>query len=200
MKTFSNRASGNGGWRWPGKSQGLDAGGWFDTEIGERGDPKSISHEHTFNTDTKDPEQLEATLTHLAEKVARRLREHATACPHDSAEAALFRFLDHHARPYVRVARRSSISISSSIPASCCVRTGIAEPGDSSARSADFGIRARSGATRSDGWRAHRALASGPRGRRQTARPLRRIRRRARVGHAGTVPRTSAGESGSAAR
>jgi len=64
-----------------GKAQGLDAGGWFDrkvpdSEIGERGDPKSISHEHTFNTDTKEPDQLESTLTHLAEKVARRLREH----------------------------------------------------------------------------------------------------------------------------
>jgi DNA polymerase-4 len=59
-----------------GKAQGFDAGGWFDSAIGERGDPKSISHEHTFNTDTKDAEQLEATLTHLAEKVARRLREH----------------------------------------------------------------------------------------------------------------------------
>jgi len=59
-----------------GKSQGLDAGGWFDTEIGERGDPKSISHEHTFDRDTSDAERLEATLAHLAEKVARRLREH----------------------------------------------------------------------------------------------------------------------------
>src|ERR1019366_6057767 len=64
-----------------GKAQGLDAGGWFDrgvfdSEVGERGDPKSISHEHTFNTDTKDRDQLEATLAHLAEKVARRLREH----------------------------------------------------------------------------------------------------------------------------
>jgi len=59
-----------------GKSQGLDAGGWFDGEIGERADPKSISHEHTFNEDTRDAERLEATLAHLAEKVARRLREH----------------------------------------------------------------------------------------------------------------------------
>src|SRR5580698_3292335 len=31
-----------------GKAHGLDAGAWFDAEIGERGDPKSISHEHTF--------------------------------------------------------------------------------------------------------------------------------------------------------
>ena len=59
-----------------GKAHGLDAGGWFDAEIGERGDPKSISHEHTFNIDTKNQEQLEATLAHLAEKVGRRLREH----------------------------------------------------------------------------------------------------------------------------
>jgi DNA polymerase-4 len=59
-----------------GKAQGLDAGGWFDSAIGERGDPKSISHEHTFNSDTKDSVQLEATLTHLGEKVGRRLREH----------------------------------------------------------------------------------------------------------------------------
>jgi DNA polymerase-4 len=59
-----------------GKAQGLDAGGWFDAEIGERGDPKSISHEHTFNEDTKDAERLESTLAHLAEKVGRRLREH----------------------------------------------------------------------------------------------------------------------------
>jgi DNA polymerase-4 len=59
-----------------GKSQGFDAGGWFDSEIGERGDPKSISHEHTFGTDTADAERLESTLAHLAEKVGRRLREH----------------------------------------------------------------------------------------------------------------------------
>ncbi len=59
-----------------GKSLGLDAGGWFDAGIGERGDPKSISHEHTFDHDTLDAERLEATLAHLAEKVGRRLREH----------------------------------------------------------------------------------------------------------------------------
>jgi DNA polymerase-4 len=59
-----------------GKAQGLDAGGWFDAEIGARGGPKSVSHEHTFDQDTRDPERLEATLAHLAEKVGRRLREH----------------------------------------------------------------------------------------------------------------------------
>jgi DNA polymerase-4 len=59
-----------------GKAQGLDAGSWFDADIGDHSDPKSISHEHTFNEDTRDLAQLEATLAHLAEKVARRLREH----------------------------------------------------------------------------------------------------------------------------
>jgi DNA polymerase-4 len=64
-----------------GKARGLDAGGWFDKEVpdsavGERDDPKSISHEHTFNRDTRDADQVDATLAHLAEKVGRRLREH----------------------------------------------------------------------------------------------------------------------------
>jgi len=59
-----------------GKAQGFDAGGWFDAEIGERGDPKSVSHEHTYGEDTKDAARVESTLAHLAEKVGRRLREH----------------------------------------------------------------------------------------------------------------------------
>ena len=59
-----------------GKSRGLDAGGWFDTEIGAGEGPKSISHEHTFNEDTSDPERLHSTLARLSEMVGRRLREH----------------------------------------------------------------------------------------------------------------------------
>jgi DNA polymerase IV len=59
-----------------GKSRGLDAGGWFDTAIGEASDPKSVSHEHTFNEDTNDLTVLEATLARLSEMVGRRLREH----------------------------------------------------------------------------------------------------------------------------
>jgi len=59
-----------------GKAHGLDAGGWFDTEIGADAGPKSISHEHTYGEDTSDPDTLEATLAKLSEMVGRRLREH----------------------------------------------------------------------------------------------------------------------------
>jgi DNA polymerase-4 len=58
-----------------GKARGLDAGSWFDGDIGSHDDPKSISHEHTFNKDTADRETLEAMLARLTEMVARRLRE-----------------------------------------------------------------------------------------------------------------------------
>src|ERR1035441_7717324 len=58
-----------------GKSRGEDAGGWFDTEVGEHTHPQSISHEHTFDEDTADLERLQSTLMRLSEMVARRLRE-----------------------------------------------------------------------------------------------------------------------------
>ncbi len=74
---FLERRFGQWGLALAGKAKGMDAGGWFDSEIGEHEDPKSISHEHTFDEDTADAGRLEATLTRLTEKVARRLREHA---------------------------------------------------------------------------------------------------------------------------
>jgi len=58
-----------------GKARGEDAGGWFDTEVGVDTGAKSISHEHTYNEDTADVSQLEATLMRLCEMVGRRLRE-----------------------------------------------------------------------------------------------------------------------------
>jgi DNA polymerase IV len=58
-----------------GKSRGLDAGAWFDNDIGEDVGPRSISHEHTYSHDTNDPKALEATLARLTEMVCRRLRE-----------------------------------------------------------------------------------------------------------------------------
>lgn len=73
---FLTEKFGQWGLAMAGKAQGLDAGGWFDEEIGAHSDPKSISHEHTYSEDTKDPQQLEATLARLSEMVGRRLREH----------------------------------------------------------------------------------------------------------------------------
>ena len=58
-----------------GKARGLDAGAWFDNDIGEDIGPRSISHEHTFSHDTADHQKLEAILARLTEMVCRRLRE-----------------------------------------------------------------------------------------------------------------------------
>jgi DNA polymerase-4 len=76
-ENFLERRFGKWGLALAGKSRGLDAGGWFDSEIGEDTGPKSISHEHTFSEDTGAAAQLEATLARLCEKVGRRLREHS---------------------------------------------------------------------------------------------------------------------------
>lgn len=74
--SFLEQRFGKWGMALAGKSRGLDAGGWFDTEIGEDDGPKSISHEHTFSEDTADVAQIESTLARLCEMVGRRLREH----------------------------------------------------------------------------------------------------------------------------
>jgi len=73
---FLEQRFGKWGLALAGKSRGLDAGGWFDTEIGVDAGPKSISHEHTFNEDTADLVRIEPTLSRLCEMVGRRLREH----------------------------------------------------------------------------------------------------------------------------
>jgi DNA polymerase-4 len=73
---FLEQRFGKWGMALAGKSRGLDAGGWFDSEIGAGEGPKSISHEHTFNEDTAELAQIEPTLSRLCEMVGRRLREH----------------------------------------------------------------------------------------------------------------------------
>jgi DNA polymerase-4 len=73
---FVEQRFGKWGLAMSGKSRGLDAGAWFDGEIGDGHDPKSVSHEHTFTTDTADAAELDAMLVKLSEKVARRLRDH----------------------------------------------------------------------------------------------------------------------------
>jgi DNA polymerase-4 len=75
-EAFLEQRFGKWGLALAGKSRGLDAGGWFDNEIGAGDGPKSISHEHTFSEDTTDLAQIESTLARLCEMVGRRLREH----------------------------------------------------------------------------------------------------------------------------
>jgi len=53
------------------KSRGEDIDAYAYEE-----EPKSISHETTFDTDTADAEELERTLSYLAQLVSRRLRDH----------------------------------------------------------------------------------------------------------------------------
>src|SRR6266849_1827255 len=74
-EAFLEERFGKWGLALAGKARGEDAGGWFDSEVGADTDPKSISHEHTYNHDTADIEQLESTLMRLSEMVGRRLRE-----------------------------------------------------------------------------------------------------------------------------
>ncbi len=75
-EAFLEEKFGKWGLALAGKSKGMDAGGWFDSEVGVEEDPKSISHEHTFDVDTADAGLLEATLARLSVMVGRRLREH----------------------------------------------------------------------------------------------------------------------------
>jgi DNA polymerase-4 len=75
-EAFLEQRFGKWGLALAGKSRGLDAGGWFDSEIGSDDGPKSISHEHTFSEDTADLAHIESTLARLCEMVGRRLREH----------------------------------------------------------------------------------------------------------------------------
>jgi len=74
-EAFLEERFGKWGMALAGKSRGQDAGGWYDTDIGENTGPKSVSHEHTFSEDTADVAQLEAMLARLSEMVGRRLRE-----------------------------------------------------------------------------------------------------------------------------
>ena len=75
-ESFLEQRFGKWGLALAGKSRGLDAGGWFDGAIGDHEEPKSISHEMTFNEDSRDLVLIEATLAKLSEMVGSRLREH----------------------------------------------------------------------------------------------------------------------------
>ena len=74
-ESFLEEHLGKWGLALAGKARGEDAGAWFDGTIGETEVAKSISHEHTYDVDTSDVQQIEATLMRLSEMVGRRLRE-----------------------------------------------------------------------------------------------------------------------------
>ena len=75
-EAFLEQHFGKSGQVLAGKARGEDAGPWFGGEIGDEDAPKSISHEHTFDVDTTNRAQIDATLARLSQKVGRRLREH----------------------------------------------------------------------------------------------------------------------------
>jgi DNA polymerase-4 len=75
-ESFLAQRFGKWGLALAGKAKGEDAGGWFDSEIGEGAGPKSLSHEHTFAEDSAAQDKLETTLYKLSEMVSKRLREH----------------------------------------------------------------------------------------------------------------------------
>ena len=94
---FLEQRFGKWGMALAGKSRGLDAGGWFDTEIGEDEGPKSISHEHTFNEDTAD---LAADRIHAGAPLRNggpALARAETRSAHAATETALLGFFHHHA-------------------------------------------------------------------------------------------------------
>ena len=107
-----------------GKARGEDAGGWFDAEVGADTAAKSISHEHTYNEDTADANQLEATLMRLSEMVGRRLREAKLYARTIQLKLRYKDFTHHHARTYAcrRLLNLMAKSLSKCAP--CFARTG----------------------------------------------------------------------------
>src|SRR5207253_1466235 len=58
-----------------GHALGQRARGIDDDPVGGRDAAKSIGHEHTFDVDTSDPDQIERTLLAMSEGVSERLRD-----------------------------------------------------------------------------------------------------------------------------
>ena len=107
---FLEELMGKWGLALAGKAHGLDAGGYFNHDVAEESDPKSISHEHTFDKDSADAELLESTLAKLSQMVGRRLREHDMHARTVSDQAAVLGLHNADAGSHAGCSRRKSTS------------------------------------------------------------------------------------------
>ncbi len=73
-------------------------------------EPKSISHETTFDQDIDDLEELERTLSYLAQLVARRLRDHGLFAHTRGVETSLCALQNAHPRHHHRRADQPRFS------------------------------------------------------------------------------------------
>ena len=194
-EAFLEERFGKWGLALAGKARGEDAGGWFDNEVGADTDPKSISHEHTYNEDTADSGQLESTLMRLSEMVGRRLRE---ACLHARTLQLKLRYKD-----FTTITRAHSLPGADST-GQRDLRTHTAAVSQELAQRRTGAFAGRAGVVirnpvrsgRSIGRRPPPALAAGPFGGRPLARQVWRIQRVPGRWSARRLPRANPRKSG----
>ena len=102
MRISCASTSASGDWRWPENRAAWTPAAGSTAKSAKTATRNPSATSITFNEDTADVDALESTLARLSEMVGRRLREHQLLRPHRAAQAALFRFLHHHARPFAR--------------------------------------------------------------------------------------------------
>src|ERR1700722_3364227 len=172
-----------------GKARGEDAGGWFDTEVGEDTGAKSISHEHTYNEDTADVSQLEATLMRLCEMVGRRLPESNLHARTVQLKLRYKDFTTITPRPHTGSSHEARHGNLRADPRSVSqeLEKGRASP---SAGSANLVIRIPARTDQPARRQPPATLERRARRRRSPARQVRRIQRQARSRHARNLPRT----------
>ena len=180
-----------------GKSRGMDAGGWFDGEVGDDNTPKSISHEFTFNEDTADTDALESTLARLSEMVARRLREHDLHARTIQLKLRYSDFSTITARAFLRPrhpARHRNFPAGARI----VPRELETQSDHPSARRPCVGTKSNRGPAQHARRTEHQSLAQGDVSRGPLARQVRRGQRFARHGAARPLPRARSREPGGA--